>query len=554
MAHRKGTKVAEQSATESAPQVGEAQKQVYLAKRLLKVKRARTSLQAYIELCNPDPEDPENPDKSRYVCEPHHKLLIEIIERVVKGDDPRKFNKNVKRLMRVALSMPPQHGKSTVISRYGVAWAAGNHPHWHIIVGTYAASLAQRAGEEVRDILRSQQHQAVFPACKLRSDSQSKTEMKTIAGGTLTFVGRGEGTTGLPCNMFVIDDPYKDHKEADSPVVREDCWRWYSGVVFSRCTVMTPIVIVHTRWHFDDLIGRLCDPAHENYDAKKARRWTYINIPAIMDNKEVAELLGKQIGDALWPDRFPIPHLEEARENDKRVFSALYMGRPSPEEGDYFKVHMIRTYESMDDLPENLRMYAASDHALTKKQTNDENCLGCVGVDEDSNVWVMPDLFFARAETDAVVEEMLQQIKRHKPIVWWAARDHISQSIGPFLRRRMLEEQTYAYIEESPEVADPIRRGRSIQGRMAMGKIYFPAFASWWPKAKDQVLKFPNGSHDDFVSFISHIGMGLEKVTKARPREESNDNGPKFGTLAWVKQSSNERSAAERRFKLVGGR
>src|SRR3990167_4129326 len=108
---------------------------------------------------------------------------------------------------------------------------------------------------------------------------------------------------------------------------------------------------------------------------------------------------------ALWPSKFPLEHLAEASENDKTVFSALYMGRPSPEEGDYFKTEMLVGYNDV--------------------------------------VWIPPDIVWRRCETDVLVDEMLDQMRRHKPLVWFAERDHISKSIGPFLTKRMAEEGLY---------------------------------------------------------------------------------------------------------------
>ena len=527
-------------------------------KRLLKIKKARDSLRDFIELCMPDVEDPQNTDKSRFKCEAHHKLLIEAIERIANGGkagelalgDPDAMNRA---LMRFGVSIPPQHGKSLILSRYASAWIIGRQPWKHIIVATYASALSTKIGSDVREIMRLPQFAAVFPGCQLKADTQSKTVLATMDGGDLTFVGRGEATTGMPCDLFIIDDPYKNEMEAGSAVIREQTWEWYSSVVFTRCHVMTPIIIVHTRWNEDDLLGRLCDPSHPEYDAKRSRRWTYINVPAILDDERVAKLLGRQKGEALWPDRFPLQHLAEARENNARTFSALYMGRPSPEEGDYFKKDMLRGYDSPDELPKQLRMYGASDHAVSTKQERDATVAGCFGVDDADNIWIMPDVFWDRVETDKTVEEMLERIRRHKPIVWWAARDHISKSIGPFLRRRMQEEKVYGYIEESPETKDPLIRARSIQARMAMGKVFFPTFVSWWPRAKEEILKFPNATHDDFVSFLTHVGMGLDKAAKARGPKAANDTGPKSGTLAWVKAETKRDEREKRIIRLVGG-
>lgn len=523
--------------------------ELFAAKRLRKIRAARENLRDFIELCMPDPEAPEDPDKSQFQCEPHHAMLIEAIERMVKGEP----DNDGKLMMRFACSIPPQHGKSLILSRMATAWMIGRKPTMHVIIGSYAAGLARDIGTDVRDILLKPVFTSIFPDCVLRDDTQSKTELGTTKGGDLLFVGRGEGTTGKPCDFFIIDDPIKDASEAQSDIIRAAVYKWYTSVVFSRCHVRAPILIVHTRWHEDDLIGRLCDPKHPDYNAKKSRRWLYINIPAILDDENVAALLGKKKGDALWPDRFPLEHLEEARENDETTFTALYLGRPYPEDGDYFKKPWLFTYDDPGMLPKNLRVYAASDHALTKDKKNDANCLGCFGVDETDTIWIFPDLWWERKETDEIVAEMIDQMRRHDPVTWWAARDHISKSIGPFLKREMKEAGVYCHVEESPEVKDALQRAQSIKGRMAMGKVKFPSFAPWWLKAKSELLGFPNAKHDDFVSFMSHVGMGLAKQRKARRPPDKKPEELKTNTLAWVKAAHKAEQRERTHLRLVAG-
>ena len=190
--------------------------------------------------------------------------------------------------------------------------------------------------------------------------------------------------------MFLIDDPLKDAKEAGSPTVRNDLWEWYTKVAFTRCHAASAIVVIHTRWHEDDLIGKLCDPDNPHHDPVIAKDCTYLNIPAIMGDNEVTKALGKKPGDALWPKRFPIAHLETAKRMNPRGFSALYQGKPAPDDGDYFKKDMIVGYEP-SELPKNLRKYGASDHAVTEKQENDATVLGCCGIDEDDIIWILPN-------------------------------------------------------------------------------------------------------------------------------------------------------------------
>jgi len=104
---------------------------------------------------------------------------------------------------------------------------------------------------------------------------------------------------------------------------------------------------------------------------------------------------------------------------------------------------------------------------------------------------VMPDLFWKQADTATVVEYMILMMEKYQPLFWWAGKDHISKSIGPFLRKRMLEKRVFCSIEELPPIGDKQQRAQSIQARMSMMKVVFPVFPAWWAEAHDQMLKFP---------------------------------------------------------------
>jgi predicted phage terminase large subunit-like protein len=295
-------------------------------------------------------------------------------------------------------------------------------------------------------------------------------------------------------NCLIVDDPIKDDVEAQSKTTRDKVWAWFNRVALTRLMGRGAVVICMTRWHEDDLVGRLTDPKNPHYDPKEAAKWEVVNIPAFA---EPGDPLGRKPKEILWPERTSKEFLESVKRMDPAGFQALFMGRPSPPEGAFFKAEHLRTYQP-EDLPGNLRIYAASDHAVSQQQGRDRSCMGCVGVDEHDNIYVLPDLVWRQLSAEDQVESMLEQMRTNKPLYWWAEKGHISQSIGPFLRRRMQEEGVYINLVEVTPVRDKMTRAQSIQARTAMGKVFFPAFASWWPDARDELLSFPNGTHDDF--------------------------------------------------------
>jgi predicted phage terminase large subunit-like protein len=518
-----------------------------VVKTALKYARAKDSLLDFAQLMRPDPDDVENPDASMFEVCPHHRLIAEALERVERGE-----------CLRLAISMPPQHGKSEQISRMFPAWLIGRKPFRKVMFGTYSQDFANTFGAEVREIMQSAQYQDIFPGVNLRSDSKAKDFLGVQGhGGQLAFIGRGGAGTGKPADLFVIDDPIKDDEEAQSPTLRDKVWQWFTKVAYTRCHKLSAIVIVHTRWHEDDLIGRMLDPDHPEHDPTIAKDWTYLNIPAVITEPKLAEALGiemapppskrciAEFGDkpmvALWGTRFSLDHLATAHRLNPRGFNALYMGTPSAEEGDYFKREWIKHYHP-DHLPDDLRIYAASDHALSEKQGADYTVLGCVGVDAEDNIYVLPELIWNRMQTDATVERMIWMMKHKKPVLWFAESDNIKKSIGPFLRKRMREERVYVPVfDMSTAKGDKVFRARSIQGRMAMGKVFFPPFAHWFQKAQNELLKFPNAAHDDFVDWLAWIGLGLDSEQGATGVAPAS-NIPKRGTFGWLKWSSKRKA------------
>lgn len=501
----------------------------------------------------PDPEDPDDATRSRFTVTPQAKLLCEIMEKVERGE-----------LKRVCISMPPQHGKSQILSRAAPAWIAGRNPHRNMILGSYNQDFANEFGFEVRNFMTSPIYHQVFPKAELMKGGEAKNLLVTKEGGKLAFVGVGGSGTGKPADGAVIDDPFRSSADADSQAYRDRVYQWFVGTILSRVRNTTYVVVVHTRWNQDDLIGRLCDPDHPERDGIYkgiAKHWVYINIPSVVTDPPLAEALGlklevqtdpeivEQFGNqpmsALWPAEHNLTTLAEKKTSDARSFGALYQGKPSPEDGEYFKADYIQEYDRAD-LPKKLRYYGASDHATSSKQRRDFTCLGCVGIDDEDDIWVLPDIVWRRMETDKTVDELLLQFSLHSPALWWMENEMISKSFGPFLRKRMVEERIYTTIDPVTPAKDIETRARSIQGRMAMQKVHFPKFAPWWNKACSQLLTFNYGAHNDFVAWLALIGLGLTKEFKPGKEKKKADRPP-VGSMNDIL----ERSAAKLRADKV---
>jgi len=535
------------------------EQQIKAAKRLLFAQESRDDLLKFMKLTMPDVEDVEDAERSAYEETPVARLLCQIMEKVERRE-----------LKRVAVTVGPQLGKSQVLSRGAPAWMSGRNPRLNIILGTYNQPFANEFGDAVREIMSSPAYAQVFPDIELRKAAADL--LITTDNGRLAFVGRGGSGTGKPADVFLVDDPLKDDKEAQSDATRNEVWNWFNKVALTRCHSRSAIVVVHTRWSQDDLIGRLCDPEHPERNKRYAGisdRWTYINLPAVVDDPKLAKALGLTLEmqtdpfvvsmfgskpmSSLWPNRKDLIFLAEAKNQDQVGFGALYMGQPTPEDGDYFKSDGLIEYDE-HELPKELEIYAASDHATSTRQQADYTVMGCVGVDEAGTLWVLPDLVWERMATDRTVEEMVAMMQRRQPNLWWMESELISKSFGPFLRERMMANQVYTAIDEVTVSKDKQTRGRAIQGRLSMKTVRFPRFAPWWQEARKQMLRFPNGTHDDFVDFMSHIGMGLLKQYRASPGPANDDRKVvRTGSIEWIlAKTKREAERGDRKKKVAG--
>jgi predicted phage terminase large subunit-like protein len=520
-----------------------ATKALMTQKRLLKSQLARENLLDFIQFTMPDPDAPDDVERSAYHAARPHRAICEAVQTFVEGGFPGYDI--------LILTVPPRHGKSQIVSRMLPAWYSGRYPRENVVVASYGDEFAADFGAEVRRLIYSPQFKQVFPEYALVRGGTAKDRLNTVGGGLLFFVGRGAALTGRGAHLFIGDDLIKDDKEASSQAIRDQAWNWLTRVAMTRRMGRKLMILTFTRWHSDDPIGRLTDPENEHYKVEIARKIKVINLPALAEQEDP---LGRAPGEALWPDgpdRFDETFLRDFKIIDPIGFSSLYQQRPTVRDGILFRRESMKFY-TRDQLPENLRYYCASDHAVTTNQRSDLTCMGKAGVDEDGNIWLLPDIFWKKATTDTVVEAMLEMGSgKQSPLIWWAEKGHISKSIGPFLRQRMQETGRFFNLVEVTPAGDKEQRAQAISARMALGKVFFPAEAWWTEKAIEQLLAFPNGNKDDFVDFMAYLGLGLRvQVRASAPRPEAKE--PKYGTFGWIKRQQKHDDREARQLRLGG--
>lgn len=240
----------------------------------------------------------------------------------------RAFNTPDSRLI---ISMPPQEGKSVRAAQDFPTWALTQNPDLRIVTASYAQALAERNGQEVRDRIRDYPELGLAVA---RGNGGAKNWRVDKHDGGLYSIGIGGSLTGQKANMLIIDDPHKDRGEANSKTMRDKVWSWARSTAFSRLSPGAPVVVIMTRWHEDDMVGRLL--AEEDAD-----EWEVINIPAQADHrpeKGETDPLGRQPGEFLESAqrRTHKQWLQRKRMAGPHEWGALYQGRPTADGAGIF--------------------------------------------------------------------------------------------------------------------------------------------------------------------------------------------------------------------------
>lgn len=290
--------------------------------------------------------------------------------------------------LQVMLTCPPRHGKSQRASRWGPLWYLRRHPERRVMIASYGADLADDHGRWVRDQLREYSsvlgirlHPASHAAN--RFDLEQKRG-SSVRGGMVT-AGVGGGLTGKGFDLGIIDDPFKGHDDAASPAQRERVWEWYRSVFFTRRAPGASLICINTRWHEDDLTGRLL--AHEPH------RWLQIDLPALADSHD--DPLHRPLGQPLWPEQYDAAELADIRESvGERVWYALYQQKPRPLEGGVWKWTWITGHRLKPEAWPGItptRVVVAVDHAGGDSLRNDEVGLVCAARDTDGHLYVLDD-------------------------------------------------------------------------------------------------------------------------------------------------------------------
>lgn len=344
---------------------------------------------------------------SPLVITPFHSSYYRILDCFARG-----------RIRKLIISVPPQHGKSLGASVLLPAYMLGLDPDKKIAIASYSSSLANRFNRRVQRIIDSDKYSAVFPDTGIKSLSSRGTYVRTssqveIVGrsGELFSIGREGALTGNEVDIFIIDDLYKDAMEANSPIIRDNCWEWYTSVVRTRLHNESSELIVFTRWHEEDLIGMILSREKyvrlerwEQVGELSPSDWLVVNFEALKEGLPT-EVDFRLEGEALWPQRHSVELLRGKQVLDPFRFSCMYQGRPSPRAGLLYG-ERFRTYER---LPSGT--YRKCSYTDTADMGDDYLCSVCYETGADGLIYVT-DVVYSRESmefTEKMVADMLNR-------------------------------------------------------------------------------------------------------------------------------------------------
>jgi predicted phage terminase large subunit-like protein len=406
---------------------------------------------------------------------------------------------------RLMVFMPPGSAKSTYCSVLFPAWFIGQEWGGNVLAASHSTELAERFGRKVRNLIG--EHGGAL-GTGISGDSGAAGRWETTAGREYYAAGAGVGIAGFRAKLGIIDDPFRGRADAESKTIRDRIWEWYNDDFDTRCIPGAHQILIMTRYHEDDLAGRLL----------LRGGWDVISLPAIAGEHDQ---LGRSPGEWLWEGEYG--YAEQLRSkfatSDPRSWASLYQQNPVPDKGAYFDGSWLRPVRFMPE-QRSLRYYGASDYAVTQSG-GDFTVHLVVGIDPKGRLYLV-DLWRGQTDSAEWVSAWCDLVKKWRPFEWAEERGQILSSIGPFLEQQANKERAFTYRRQFPSKHDKAVRAQSIRARMSMGGLYVPAAAAWLSDFEQELLRFPSAVHDDQVDALGLIGQLLDHIQA--PVAELTDN------------------------------
>lgn len=396
-------------------------------------------------------------------------------------------------LDRLMLFLPPRHGKSEMVTiRYPV-WRIEREPTTRVIIGAYSQTLANRFSRRARKIARER--------IELDQERTAAEEWETAAGGGMRAAGVGAGVTGMGGHLIVIDDPVKSREEANSAAYREKVWNWYRDDLYTRLEPGGAIVLIMTRWHEDDLAGRILASEDE-------ASWTVVSLPAIAEGDD---LLGRAEGEALCPERYDLDALARIRTVLGNSWYALYQQRPQAPEGEFFQRHWFEIVPAVpNDLEDAVRFW-------DKASSVDGDFTAGVLIGRKRGIYYVLDVVRGQwigADREKVIRQTAELDAQREVRVVIGVEQEGGSGGKDSAQATIQNLAGYPVYAEHP-TGDKATRAEPFQAQCMAGNVKLLR-GPWVPGYLTELTGFPTGRYDDQVDGSSGAFNRLALGKQAR--------------------------------------
>lgn len=408
------------------------------------------------------------------------------------------FEGKIKKMM---LFVPPQHGKSEIASRKFPAWVLGRNPSTKIVGASYSSDLAGGFSRSVQLTLDSDEFEDIFGEKVIPSRGgggliRNVDYFDTIKGGFYKAVGVTGGLTGTPVDLAIIDDPVKDKIEAYSETYRNRVWDWYTDVLLTRLHNNSKILLIMTRWHDDDLAGRIL---------KAETGWEVIYLPAIKEDNTNAED-PREIGDALWPGKHSLKRLREMEVRSPRTFAALYQQHPSIEGGNIWNKEWFRTVSmaqfmglKRSDIPVHFFLDTAYDE---KKKGSNNDPSGIIAACRIHNTMYIMDAMSVYKQFPDLIKFLPEYVKANGYTNSSTLRVEPKANGKSVVQQ--LRSETDLNVTETPSPTESKEvRANANSAKIECGRVCLVE-GSWNEPYLHQVTHFPAVAHDEYVDITNY--------------------------------------------------
>jgi predicted phage terminase large subunit-like protein len=413
----------------------------------------------------------------------HGIFIAEIIQEAIDRKKDMIAGKIPMEEQYIGLSIPPRHGKSMTVTETLPSYYLGHFPNDRIIEGSYNTTFASKFGKKNLQKMTKYGEELFELKVSPSTKSSSDWDIDGTRGG---MISRGilAGVTGEGADLMVIDDPIKNREEADSQVYREKMWGEWIDSFSTRLHPGAICIFIMTRWHEDDLIGRLQNPEYG-----KPIPMNMINMPL---EAEEGDFLGRDPGEPLWPERYSYKFIE-TRKKYPSSFNSLYQGRPTSQEGNMLKRDWWKYY---DVLPPIASKLISVDAAFKDSDDSDYVVIQAWGKNQ-ADMYLI-DQVRAKMNFRATVQSIRNMHVKHPDASWKLIEDKANGSAII----STLHKEIGGIIPVNPE-GGKVARVNAVSAFIESGNVYLPRQAEWVHDFVEEAASFPNGKHDDQVDAMS---------------------------------------------------